>query len=156
MQACKENGTNSAFSPSTPSAASLLGAGLVAGALLPLDKGAVASPRRTASKDSKGIPEGNMSSVGAQARPHQAQQLCPWHLSCPWPEQRADGASTKRDGGLETATHSGWTHGPSFWDVETEPGGPCLVSEHPLCTSIHWTWAPLIEGAELLYIFVSR
>lgn len=59
-----------------------LEAGLVAGALLPLDAGAVASPGRTASEDSKGIPEGNISAVTAQAGLPSGSGAVPRHSSC--------------------------------------------------------------------------
>lgn len=143
----KKRGQIQPCSPSTPSAASLLG----------LWAGGVCSP--PLGQRSCGIPL--QDSIQGQQRPPwrelklchwpgQAtvrQQLCPWHLSWPWPEHGAHNASTKRDGGLETATHSGWTHGLAFLDVETKPG-PCLIPEHPMWTSIHSAWALCSEGAE--------
>lgn len=52
----------------------------------------------------------------------QAQQLRTWHLSGPWPEPQAQGASAKRDSGKGESLR-GWTHGPTFLDVEEEPVG---------------------------------
>lgn len=75
-------------------------------------------------------------------------------------EHRVQDASTKRDGGLETESSSGdeqmdwhvWMYRKNWW-------GPCLLSAHPMWTSIPSTWAWISKQAENCYpgyTFVSN
>ena len=116
-----ENGRNSALFP-IPGAASLLGGCAGGGCSSTPDKGAVASPRRAASKDSKGVLEGNIRLIAARARLQSgtaAEDLAP-----EVPLAQAPGARCQRwKGGWAGKGESlrGWTHGLTFLDVEEEP-----------------------------------
>lgn len=137
-----EKGRNLSLFP-IPRAVSLLRCCTGGGCSPTLDKGAMASPCRTASKDSKGIPEGNIRSITARARLQSGSRVVPRHSSWGFGTWAALGLSAglevpmpKGMGGWKWRIIQGMDTWTNIFGCRGRTGGnpvwfQCIPCEHP-------------------------